>query len=117
METLSGAAAFFTAKRAHETDPADLAAARRAGAGPLVIDVMAHTRHILCRLLKLSRPERLVQAMKQQVARHRSSSTPPRIAGESSRDRRTNEKTVRSFRGLPPTLEPIRIETRRPLPS
>lgn len=33
------AAEFFAAKLAHETDPADLAAARTGGAGPLVIDV------------------------------------------------------------------------------
>ncbi|RII43559.1 sulfurtransferase [Galactobacter valiniphilus] len=33
------AAAFYAAKLAYETDPADLAAARAAGAAPLVIDV------------------------------------------------------------------------------
>ncbi|SDG47756.1 rhodanese-like domain-containing protein [Klenkia brasiliensis] len=33
------AAAFFAAKLAHETDPADLAAARAAGTGPVVVDV------------------------------------------------------------------------------
>ena len=33
------AAAFFAAKLAYETDPADLAAARAAGEAPLVIDV------------------------------------------------------------------------------
>lgn len=39
METPISAAAFFAAKLAHETDPADLAAARAGGAGPAVIDV------------------------------------------------------------------------------
>jgi rhodanese-related sulfurtransferase len=33
------AAAFFAAKLAHETDPADLATARAAGTGPVVVDV------------------------------------------------------------------------------
>jgi rhodanese-related sulfurtransferase len=40
-EALS-AAAFFAAKLAHETDPADLAAARAAGRAPLVLDVRNH---------------------------------------------------------------------------
>ncbi|WP_285618105.1 rhodanese-like domain-containing protein [Kineosporia sp. NBRC 101677] len=39
METPLTAAAFFAAKLAFQTDPADLAAARAAGAAPLVIDV------------------------------------------------------------------------------
>lgn len=36
--TFITAADFFAAKLAHETDPADLAAERSAGAGPVVID-------------------------------------------------------------------------------
>ncbi|SDO57764.1 Rhodanese-related sulfurtransferase [Klenkia soli] len=36
---MTSAADFFAAKLAHETDPADLAAARAAGAGPVVVDV------------------------------------------------------------------------------
>lgn len=39
MTAPPSAAAFFAAKLAYETDPADLAAARAAGAAPLVIDV------------------------------------------------------------------------------
>ncbi|HUB40278.1 MAG TPA: rhodanese-like domain-containing protein [Streptosporangiaceae bacterium] len=38
METIFAAADFFAAKLSHETDPSDLAAARAAGAGPVVID-------------------------------------------------------------------------------
>lgn len=39
MSALRGAADFFAAKLAYETDPSDLAAARAAGAAPVVIDV------------------------------------------------------------------------------
>ena len=39
MEPRITAADFFAAKLAYETDPADLAAARAQGAGPLVLDV------------------------------------------------------------------------------
>ncbi len=39
MDAVTTAAAFFAAKLAHETDPADLAAARAAGTGPVVVDV------------------------------------------------------------------------------
>ena len=39
VQTPMSAAAFFAAKLAHQTDPADLAAARAAGAAPLVLDV------------------------------------------------------------------------------
>jgi len=38
METIIAAADFFAAKLSYETDPADLAAMRAAGAGPTVID-------------------------------------------------------------------------------
>lgn len=38
METTIAAADFFAAKLSYETDPADLAAARAAGDGPIVID-------------------------------------------------------------------------------
>ena len=38
METTITAADFFAAKLSYETDPSDLAAARAAGAGPVVID-------------------------------------------------------------------------------
>jgi rhodanese-related sulfurtransferase len=38
METIITAADFFAAKLSYETDPTDLAAARAAGAGPVVID-------------------------------------------------------------------------------
>jgi rhodanese-related sulfurtransferase len=38
METTVAAADFFAAKLRYETDPADLAAQRSAGAGPVVID-------------------------------------------------------------------------------
>jgi rhodanese-related sulfurtransferase len=43
METIVGAADFFAAKLAYETDPADLAAARAAGNGPVVIDTRSAT--------------------------------------------------------------------------
>ena len=39
MPTLISAVDFFAAKLAHQTDPADLAAARAGGAAPLVLDV------------------------------------------------------------------------------
>ncbi|HEY0375190.1 MAG TPA: rhodanese-like domain-containing protein [Amnibacterium sp.] len=39
MATPLSAADYFAAKLEYETDPADLAAARRSGSGPLVIDV------------------------------------------------------------------------------
>ena len=39
VQTSLSAAAFFAAKLAHQTDPADLAAARAGGGGPLVLDV------------------------------------------------------------------------------
>jgi rhodanese-related sulfurtransferase len=38
METIIAAAEFFAAKLSYETDPTDLAAARAAGARPVVID-------------------------------------------------------------------------------
>jgi rhodanese-related sulfurtransferase len=38
MSTSLSAADFFAAKLAHETDPADLAAARASGRGPIVVD-------------------------------------------------------------------------------
>ena len=38
METIIAAADFFAAKLSYETDPTDLAAARGAGTGPVVID-------------------------------------------------------------------------------
>jgi rhodanese-related sulfurtransferase len=38
-DTMNEAAAFFAAKLAHETDPADLAEARASSAPPLVVDV------------------------------------------------------------------------------
>jgi rhodanese-related sulfurtransferase len=38
METIITAADFFAAKLSYETDPTDLAAARAAGTGPVVID-------------------------------------------------------------------------------
>ncbi|WP_432564648.1 rhodanese-like domain-containing protein [Kineococcus sp. SYSU DK003] len=39
MQNTISAVDFFAAKLAHQTDPADLAAARAAGAAPLVLDV------------------------------------------------------------------------------
>ena len=39
VQTSISAADFFAAKLAHQTDPADLAAARASGAPPLVLDV------------------------------------------------------------------------------
>jgi rhodanese-related sulfurtransferase len=38
METIIAAADFFAAKLSYETDPADLAASRATGGGPVVID-------------------------------------------------------------------------------
>jgi rhodanese-related sulfurtransferase len=42
MQTSISAQDFFAAKLAYETDPADLAADRAAGRGPLVLDVRSH---------------------------------------------------------------------------
>lgn len=43
METIIAAADFFAAKLSYETDPADLAAIRATGAGPVVIDTRSLT--------------------------------------------------------------------------